>query len=51
MSSTAFILSVFAYIPRLLTMKPKNFLVEEFVNLFIDRLLPLLTSQGILLLG
>ena len=25
MSSTAFILSGFAYIPRLLTVKPKNF--------------------------
>ena len=28
MSRTAFILSGFAYIPRLLTIKPKNFPVE-----------------------
>ena len=28
MSSTTFILSGFAYIPRLLTMKPKNFPAE-----------------------
>ena len=28
MSSTAFILSEFAYIPRLLTIKPKNFPTE-----------------------
>ena len=28
MSSTAFILSGFAYIPRLLTMKPKNVQAE-----------------------
>ena len=28
MSNTAFILSGFAYIPRLLTIKPKNFPVE-----------------------
>ena len=28
MSSTTFILSGFASIPRLLTMKPKNFLAE-----------------------
>ena len=29
MSSTTFILSVFATIPRLLTIKPKNFLAES----------------------
>ena len=28
MSNTAFILFGFAFIPRLLTMKPKNFLAE-----------------------
>ena len=28
MSSTSFILSIFASIPRLLTIKPKNFLAE-----------------------